>query len=1134
MSDARPEAYLNFLLEVLQATDESDSDKRVVYPLLQANLDKLDDTLIQVLRTWATYILPKIEPNKVQRIVTTIYNFSNLIQEFPLGSKAVNQEMAIAGYEIALTVWTHEAFPENWARIQNNLGIAYNDRIRGERADNLEVAIALYNAALKIYTREAFPQDWARTQTNLGNAYCNRIRGQKADNLEMAIALYNAALKIYTREVFPENWATTQNNLGTAYSDRIQGERADNLERAITSFSAALEVRTREAFPQDWAGTQTNLGNAYANRIRGDRADNLELAIESFKAVLEVRTREAFPYEWATTQNNLGNAYCNRIRGERADNLERAITSYNAALEVYTREAFPYEWTTIQNNLAITYRNRIRGEQAYNLEWAIASYNAALEFYTREAFPYDWARTQNNLGEAYRNRIRGQRADNLEWAIASYNAALEVLTCEAFPQDWATTQNNLGIAYRDLGQIAEAINSFRLALAIRTPTALPLDCLQTGRNLGETAFQAELWSDAFVGYDAAIQSVEQLREWSTSQVRRQELLQYEIEVSTQIVRTCVNVQQIEKAIEYVDRSKARNLVKLFTYPNLNPKDKKVSEFLRELEYRTGEISTKSLVEISPLSANLKSEGSVPSKVSAEQHYQQQEISAQRQLPEKAELNSAGDTLSNVESEYLRQAVDELQPQAEQILELIKPIDTSSYQFTQTVRPISFTEIRDLLDNHTAIILWYITSERFFTFVITRQSPPYVWQSSADDLAELEQWADDYLNDYNAIKREKNLQWQTQLASRLKQLSAILHLDEILSHVPQECEQLILIPHRCLHLFPLHALPLVGQASRLSIESRQDACTTNGYYLLDKFPVGIRYAPSCQLLQQVQQRNYLTPEIPYLFAIQNPTRDLRYTDIEVETIKRAFKPNTHILEKEKATKQAFTQAQSILYNAHYAHLSCHGAFNFESPLRSALMLATSVIPTANCPKDADSCRESTPATKTRYQSWYDNHSIDTEQCLTLQEIFENIDLPQCHLVTLSACETGLTDFNSLTDEYVGFASGFLYAGSLCVVCSLWNVDDFATAFLMIKFYENLRTQWKNTDISRANYPTVAKALNEAQSWLRQVTKTELQTWMKQQLNLDNNRIQDINLRLRLFDEQPFNQPEYWAAFCAIGQ
>src|SRR3712207_7551430 len=44
----------------------------------------------------------------------------------------------------ALPIYTQEDFPEWWAGIQNNLGQAYRQRIRGEVAENLEEAIHHY------------------------------------------------------------------------------------------------------------------------------------------------------------------------------------------------------------------------------------------------------------------------------------------------------------------------------------------------------------------------------------------------------------------------------------------------------------------------------------------------------------------------------------------------------------------------------------------------------------------------------------------------------------------------------------------------------------------------------------------------------------------------------------------------------------------------------------------------------------------------------------------------------------------------------------------------------------------------------------------------------------------------------
>jgi tetratricopeptide (TPR) repeat protein len=306
---------------------------------------------------------------------------------------------------------------------QNNLGIAYSNRIRGERADNLEQAITAYERALEVRTREAFPEDWAMTQNSLAIAYRNRIRGEHADNLEQAISAYKQALEVRTREAFPEDWAMTQNNLAIAYSNRIRGERADNLEQAISAYKQALEVYTREAFPEQWAMTQNNLANAYRNRIRGERADNLEQASATFKRVLEVFTREAFPEQWAMTQNNLGLAYSNRIRGERADNLEQAIAAYERALEVYTCKAFPEDWAMTQNNLAAAYVER---DQDGDLDRTITVLQEGLTVlkYKSELF----INSQYALGQALTQRYeRDQNPADLTTAEHAYNLALECI-----------------------------------------------------------------------------------------------------------------------------------------------------------------------------------------------------------------------------------------------------------------------------------------------------------------------------------------------------------------------------------------------------------------------------------------------------------------------------------------------------------------------------------------------------------------------------------------------------------------------------------------------------------------------------------------------------------------------------------
>lgn len=161
-----PQEYFNFMGEVLQLVSEN-PDPQFVYPLLSNNLDKLDTFFAQLLRSWAALALPQAELEESQGIASTIGNFSNLIQQFPMGDKGNNLEIAIVGYEIAASVFSPDVYPEVWAGTQNNLAVAYSERIKGNRLENLARAIACYENALKVYTLDAFPQEWAITQRNL-------------------------------------------------------------------------------------------------------------------------------------------------------------------------------------------------------------------------------------------------------------------------------------------------------------------------------------------------------------------------------------------------------------------------------------------------------------------------------------------------------------------------------------------------------------------------------------------------------------------------------------------------------------------------------------------------------------------------------------------------------------------------------------------------------------------------------------------------------------------------------------------------------------------------------------------------------------------------------------------------------
>ncbi|HEV7473493.1 MAG TPA: CHAT domain-containing protein, partial [Pyrinomonadaceae bacterium] len=177
------------------------------------------------------------------------------------------------------------------------------------------------------------------------------------------------------------------------------------------------------------------------------------------------------------------------------------------------------------------------------------------------------------------------------------------------------------------------------------------------------------------------------------------------------------------------------------------------------------------------------------------------------------------------------------------------------------------------------------------------------------------------------------------------------------------------------------------------------------YLVERCEVS--YAPSALVLQQCMRRSRPGLSKALLFGVADEQTP-RVRD-EIETIAPLFAETTALLDGD-ATIQALRREAPF---ADVVHLACHGQFRPDNPLFSSLKLG---------------------------DGW-----------LTVREAYD-LNL-HCALVTLSACETGVSAV-APGDELIGLARGFFAAGSPSLVLSLWTVDDDATAELMNEFYRNL--------------------------------------------------------------------------------
>ncbi|MBB5955515.1 CHAT domain-containing protein/tetratricopeptide (TPR) repeat protein [Saccharothrix tamanrassetensis] len=195
---------------------------------------------------------------------------------------------------------------------------------------------------------------------------------------------------------------------------------------------------------------------------------------------------------------------------------------------------------------------------------------------------------------------------------------------------------------------------------------------------------------------------------------------------------------------------------------------------------------------------------------------------------------------------------------------------------------------------------------------------------------------------------------------------------------------LLVPHGLLHYVPLHAL------------------------LIERNPVC--RVPSASLLRyrrRAESRQWRTA------AVFGDSRgDLVHSRQEADLVASLFGAEAAL--GDDASRERLLAAVTAEPGPDLIHLACHGRFDDERAVDSAVLLA--------------------------------------DGRLTVEDIFQ-LSLT-ANLVTLSACESGV-NANRAGDELIGLTRAVLYAGAPSLVVSLWEVDDLSTALLMADFYQRLR-------------------------------------------------------------------------------
>lgn len=950
------------------------------------------------------------------------------LAEAPTESPAQNLKKAIEHYDAALEVYTASVHADAWAITQYELASAYYGLASvvaagGQRSleataeqleQHLQEAINHYEQAVTVWTRQDWPEEWALLQESIADACQAQPRDRDA-NLKEALHYYEQALEVLDRSDHEAHWARIQHQMGTIWLRAMPRDRSEGLRKAIAHFKKALAVRQQNAEEQfqEWADTQLSLAIAYMEHQSQDQAENIERAIELCKKIVERPQCKGHGDLEGEAWSNLANAQNRRIRGDRGVNLERAIRCYQKAIG---RQQGTLKGRSL-HNLGLAFTRRIRGDRLDNLKSAIQYYQDALDLLPQELLPMDSAAVQRDLADAHwqlgrhwkrddpmeserclmkgiehaeeasriytEQKLEAERAGALyimgnlhaEWptihrlahlweAILYYQESLASRSPQTSPVQYAETLNSLGVTYWELGQHATAIRHFGEAFDIHHKLGNRRGERRVGANLALLHYGRGDWPKAHQALERVLGLVESMRADALGDLGQVDIARENTRLYEMMIDTCLHLgpEHYGQALEAVEANKAR-------------------AFLRDL-----------------------GADGVPPPPVPESH--QEVLRQERQLVEHVRdyekaMRDAQDTTERSdwmgEQETalidLRQAWDALEPVV------------ADYVALRRGDPVRYGQVQELLAEmaNAALVEFYTRPEETVIFVLREKEKSVVQVPMPSErlrrcISTFQREVVEYPRCGDIGRRMRHLRprrtehprrsdigqgWQDLAQPLLRPVLPLL----------TGADLVYFVPHGPLHLLPLHALKV------------------DGCYPIDLFR--IVYAPSAAILIRLLKRTKpgKGQKRRSAFVAGNPTLDLPHSEDEAIQVARHLGVSPML--GKHATKAAIVR-DKLLEDKDVGHFACHGQFDSAHPLDSGLVLH--------------------------------DHAI-----LTTREIMQlRLD---ADLITLSACRTGQSEVYT-GDELVGLPRAFLQAGASSVLVSLWGVQDQSTGQFMIEFYDRL--------------------------------------------------------------------------------
>jgi tetratricopeptide (TPR) repeat protein len=225
-------------------------------------------------------------------------------------------------------IWFHPDFETEIDRLYVESGEVQETQKSEKLLQIIEYEpIDCFNYALNIYTRQQFPEYWAMLQHNLGLAYFQRNQDDRQENLEKSIECFNKSLEIYTQQEFPTKWQINQDDLQESLRtlEEIKDSPAaidhpTSLSReTLGAFIIAIANQVRP-FPTDLQTKIHELG-----QLIQANAQLLEQPIKLIRPLLATYPTLQLAYNQARVELEQNNSY--RSKGGSIEVIKESTTA---------------------------------------------------------------------------------------------------------------------------------------------------------------------------------------------------------------------------------------------------------------------------------------------------------------------------------------------------------------------------------------------------------------------------------------------------------------------------------------------------------------------------------------------------------------------------------------------------------------------------------------------------------------------------------------------------------------------------------------------------------------------------------------------------------------------------------------